>query len=750
MASVLGVHLLGGGDLGIPLDPKQQSQVYKDFWNADHQARLHMLGRVTDGEHHQGTPLATFLHTATGIDQLLLVATRQHPPDERDTWQMATFLTDMDRATFTALYGAAPAREILEINDFTLHAFRTALRDWLIRNQCGQLTLAVGPGSKHAFVGLLLGALEGGSHPSLCNLHGSGGMFDLLVTHDPQLWYARLSLFKALSIIDPERGEDWRLLDAIIKLNWNDVTSRTPSSSPGVVDRLSIPRSTLSGTAPSTPADWGWYRRLLQSILCRRIGRSEVDGLFLVGPWIEAHVGEHLAGSYTGPPPLGELAAAYYRQQNTPGLSSDVRSFLKSASKLRDSATSVRHCQPKWRLTMPERAPQQVRTTVTPVTGADPLADALQAMHVADWTLVPTDDIVFLHCVGNQNLPSPNSSPMLTGLADGLTDQGLPLNRSHLRLVSTEATHQDAHTIADLAANMGFASASVLGPVEVADYEDVQRCVTDGLRSEADAHKAIVVLVGPGTKAMNLGAVSGAVQAGFDAVRPVSVGGLVEVGRGPTSQTRLSWRNREEDRVAARLAHDNVVNQVLPMLVDELELGTARLVLETASPHWAGLRAQVEVLDILTFGTDDELRSKKNARTLASELAIEKSWLNTNGEKRLWPSRVLLLRRLVTSNPWRAVAMAACLAERAFGPSQWQSCGPNCQQLWQYRNKSPLVHQIWAHPPPASHLNTVLTRAVKELSSSRLIPEKRPSDDALKACFHRVNKAVMKAFRTRS
>lgn len=777
---MIGIHLLGAADLGVK--PDDYPAALDELLGEGPKMQAERLARAHRSEPHQAalSPLGSFLyHSDPHISRVWLVATRQEPPHPLDTLRLAEVIAS-SLADRPALFGTEITAEVISVRGFGLDAMADAVRRRIesAPEPRASVVIGIGSGSTENLIGLLMGCIASGVVPRLCttnrhDVNSSTHTFDLLIERDMSRWLVRTGAFAALAELDPdpEREKSWRLLEAVQHLDWEAARSVAKSLPEGATTGLTPPK-TACGRVPAHREEWDFYRSILESLLLRRLGVGEMTGLFLACPWVVMECRRLFEDlRRRGSPMLASGVERLVREASEWGamdfeplikrLKKD-RAFSSRFSKLPDSRFKEFLQNSAWRKlwTLGARAghghaPPNAETAIKNTqfldqpSRTDPLAEVLAGLGYQPWPLLPGEGRLVIQCVGQRDLDPNGWTPMLDAIEHALREKRVPPEHSHLRLVASDETYDAAAHIAGVAEGRGLCSA-VIGPVPVADYQAIRKCVDAALRSkpELEAVSDVLVATNPGTKAMNLGALAAALQWGFDVRRPVSVaplqakdGGTRLLDEGPTARHGL------------RLAHDQAVADVVCHALDDLDFGLAKEILRAGSNHWDGLDVVVDELERITNKSDEVLlpmgshgepqrlqeigrrgdwpKNKKGA------VALGWSFLNAAD---LWPARMTLYSTIIDRHPWRAIYQISAVAERCWpkpkpddkNPAPWRTnLQPVCLQIWRWRNDSPFGHKVWACPPPKKDIHDAFRQAAKELVDTELVPENHVERTAL-------------------
>jgi hypothetical protein len=311
----------------------------------------------------------------------------------------------------------------------------------------------------------------------------------------------------------------------------------------------------------------------------------------------------------------------------------------------------------------------------------------------------------------------------LRGLTDHLSLHSTPSRRVHFRLVASAGVREHAGRLRARAEELRFGSVEVIADRLEAD-RDLVGCAE------------VLLVTGPGTKAMNVAMVMAGRQWSTNRARSLQVGNLREDGRQRSSRLEV-----DRERVLLRLGPDRVVEQILTSALRELRLDTARQVLGMASYRWRGLRRPVAELERHLLGS----------RGRGREVELEaQAW---------FPARVRTFATLAESDPWRAIYATCAAAEAAwpsprrregeYDASPWRVEGRPCGQApWRVRNRSSFGHQVWASPPSAGEVRELIEGVIEEVRKhppggpNDLQPEDFRPDDAIVTTLRRLEASV--------
>ncbi len=165
----------------------------------------------------------------------------------------------------------------------------------------------------------------------------------------------------------------------------------------------------------------------------------------------------------------------------------------------------------------PEEATEAIRFLDLP-NRVDPVADALEALGHASRRSLP-EDLLVVACVGKRDLQD-GRTPMLDAVLSGVRERGLDPRPLHLRLLVSQELIASGGELARRALGAGLASAELVIVAHPASFHEWHRCLVDHLSTSSalrTIHRAIVV-TNPGTKAMNLAALTATLSWGLDTV----------------------------------------------------------------------------------------------------------------------------------------------------------------------------------------------------------------------------------------
>jgi hypothetical protein len=781
----VGVHVLGGADLAVrgPLGEQLDALAH-----APRPERLQMLAATRAEVYHAQPPLGTLLAAGeAGVDHAVVVATQQaEMPHRGDTARLADVLQALSSAEQQQVYGRSFTCEALTVGSLSLHAARQAVREHFAAAPADQRPqrVVVGPsGATTLHVGVALGLLEAGVRPRIAVRTDTGEIIteDLAAVTDEPTWLVRLGLFAELAELaegagrgeldprlQPPLAADWRLVDALQRLDWPAAGAALVRASPAAREIAWLPAELCDEEPPQAGETWRWLRLQLQSAWCRRAAAGEAESLLLAHPWIEARAAEVVLDQPTGSAESLRTPPGRYAQAALADTDPSLVHALEQPEFQRVHQLLFDEAQPLWDATRrvaaghPPAAHEPTGATVTSMrqalrhAGAGQLHDDLASQLVErlgtpPWPLLADDEVVVVHAVGEQNLagdasqhPDQRPSPMLDGLAKALPARGVGLASCHLRLVATPQTEDDAGVLAERAEQAGFASAHVIGGVPVVGYEAIQHTVRDQLAAEVAKHAEIVALVGPGSRELNFGLVAAAVQAAFNAVRRVSVGALQH--HPPTNTTRLDWRRDDsQPRVVARLAHDSTLVAVLPALMSRLNVTAMQRLLRLGSPLWDDVAAAVAQFAVLAFGDRSSLAGAADELTARFEVSAAQlrpdAW---------WAARARLVCEAADADVWWAVVRLNWISAAAW-PTAWPADvtasigGTACQQLRYWRTHSPFGAHPWGCPPTPTRLAETVAAATDELHADGQLPTDQLDPDRLVGLWHDLQHRLQQA-----
>ncbi len=717
----LGVHVLGAADLDVT-SPNLEAGIAKLEALPDDASRWEELTRPPQlTTPTEGRFAMRPLHTAleAGCDGLLLVATRQDPPDRGDTWRLAELVQPLLRRRGVVVRS-------VEVREFGLEGFRTATRRGLEAFTQGasvdEVVLVVGGGAKLAFAGALLGLIQAGWTPRLLQPPREGESLAppqtlrLEVSLVP--WLVRTHQYEVLAqlaTLEESERRAWRALAAAQALDWRALAAAGVEEEdleelrrryPGVpAPDLPCPLAQVA-SKPTTEAEWRWYRRTLQASLLVRAAGDPSSALYLGRPWTEARV---LELAFRDPncdhPGLralrqgehGALAELLRRPRDLkPGPVRDLleNQEVRELCRLDSEAShgKLRHDGRDWRPGLRGHL-------------------AALAQDLAPDALPPVmEELLVLLPVGETGLREQRgwsaegqAEAALRALTDHLSLRSVSSWRAHLRLVASADVRDHAGRLQARAEELRFRSVEAI-EVDPEDAEAATVVIADRLEADtglAGCAEALLV-TGPGTKAMNVAMVVGGGQWGTNRTLSLQVGNLREDERQRSSRLEM-----DRDQVLLRLGPDRVVAPILTLALRRLRLDTARRVLEMASYRWRRLQKPVAELERRLMGLGG--RGKK-----------------AEAEAKVWfPARARAFAALAGEDPWRAVYATCAAAEAAwpspqhngeYGASPWRVEGrPRGRELWWVRNDSPFGHRVWASPPSAEEVRRLIEGVIEEV-----------------------------------
>jgi hypothetical protein len=656
-------------------------------------------------------------------DGLLLVATRQEPPHVGDTWRLAGLMRPL-------LEGRGVVVRLVEVQRFEVDGFRAAteagLRELLSQFQVGEVVLIMGGGPKVGFIGAFLGTIQVvDSLPQVLEPRLAGEVRPASEVRrleaDLVPWLVRThqyDVLAGLAEIGAAERRVWRALAAARALDWRALSrvqveegdlEAVRSSHPEALALESSSPPEGMGNKPHGEVGWRWYRRVLQASLLVRAVSDPVSALYVARPWTDCHVREL---SFQDSANRGhELVCAL----DGPGADEALGSLLE-----------------RWT----ELAPGPIRTLV----GAPAVQQLCWLGGLAshgrfdghDWphhqlgALVALAEglgleaipqvaggLLLLMAVGQTEVreargwgPEEQAEAALEAIVEYLAVRLLLRERVHLRLIASERVRTHAQRISDGASRRRF------GSVETIDVDPMDtRTVLKGIvgRLDSDPKLAgcseVLLVVGPGTKHMNVAVVLGGGQWGTSRALPLRVAYLHERER----QGRWSSILEEaHERVLPRLGPDEVVAPILVFALRRLDLGTVRRALELGSNRWAKLENGVIELQRLLTPARGGRRGTPDPR----------AW---------FPARARAFATLAEDDPWRAVYATCAAAEAAWPsperrrggghrPSPWRvPARPHGHELWRKRNEGPFGHQVWALPPEAEEIRRLVEGVIEEV-----------------------------------
>ncbi|HLH71446.1 MAG TPA: hypothetical protein VKY90_21100 [Candidatus Dormibacteraeota bacterium] len=728
----LGIHVLGAADLDALTVEEFARELAALGQLPDGDARWERLSRKPQATSPAGadfatTPLLAALRAE--CDGLLLIATRQDPPHTGDTWRLAELARPL-------LEERELLVRVVEVGRFDVDGFREAteagLRQLASQLEIGEVVLVMGGGPKVGFIAALLGMVQAGHLPQVLEPQREGEAHPaprlLRLEADLVPWLVRTHQYDVLASLG-EVGEVerrvWRALAAAQALDWRalgqvevgrDDVEATRQRHPGVM-ALDLPRPPDGvGSRPTDEAGWRWYRRVLQaSFLIRAMG-DPASALYLARPWTDCHVHElayqdpinrqhPLVRALDGPEAdeaLGRLLDRWSELAPGPIRALVGTPAVQQLCRLGGLASHGRPVGHDW-----------------PYHHLDALAALAEDLGLGSAPPVGGGLLLLLAVGQTENreargwTPEQQAQAAVDAIVQYLAFRLLPRGRVHLRLVSSERVRTHAQRVRDLALQRRFGSVEA---IEVhpegtrAALGEVGRWL-EGDPRLASCSEALLV-VGPGTKQMNVVVTLAGGQWGTNRALPLRVAYLHERKSGGEWSSVLE---ETRERVLPRLGPDEVVAPILRFALRRLDLGTVRWALELGSDRWSGLEPRVVELQRLLTPVGGGREAP---------------------DPRVWfPARARAFATLAQADPWRAIYATCAAAEAAWPaptkkamggnrPAPWRVLArPHGHRLWRVRNEGPFGHRVWALPPPAGEVRQLIEGVIEEVEQD---PPKGP------------------------
>jgi hypothetical protein len=720
----LGVLVLGAADLGVP--PRRFADELTTVEALPPgEPRWTRLSRASKDAPPGERPYAMSPVRAAvdaGCDGLLLIATRQEPPDPGDNWRLAQLMRPLLQQRGVVVH-------TVEAGHFGLDEFKaktdSGLRWFEQRWGPHEVVLIVGGGPKIGFVGALLGMIQAGRIPRLLEVPREGDPvpppLDLQLAVSLLPWLVRTHQYAFLAQqpgIDEPEQRAWGGLAAAEALDWKALAGVgvTEGDLQDLRDRhpqIPVPdlaKPPTNGQRPDDEAGCRWYRRTLQASLLVRAADDARSALYLARPWAECRVLE-LAfrdpanRDHHGVAALrhGDSGALAHLQERRRQLAfGPVRDFLENAEvrelcRLGSDASHGKLWRDRdWRL--------DVRNHLEALAedfGPECLAPTAEG-HLVVLPVGETEPREERGWAADLQ-----AEAAMQALTDHLLLRSIPRRDVHLRLVASARVHQHAQRTESRAGAHGLRSVEVIevkpNDIQGATQEIASRLEGDRLLA---ACAEVLLVTGPGTKSMNVAMVLAAGQWATNRALPLQAANLKET-RDPGG-LEIEWRSfLEVDRgpTLPRLGPDRVVAEITTLALQWLRLGTARRVLEMASYRWQEVLRSVVELEERLWGS-----RRRGTREEAA------AW---------FPARARAFASLAESDPWRAI-YATCAAAEAAWPSPrrdgkydrspWRTERRPCgYELWVKRNRSPFGHRIWEFPPSAAEVRRLIDGVVREV-----------------------------------
>lgn len=264
------LQIVGEAHLGVrPGTPEAADHVNALEAMSDDDLALELLTRTRTESGHAQSPLAALLDAVQHLGwanepcELIFVATRQTPPHPQDTHRLAGLLmravpararVDPEAAAFPVL----TCDRTIEIDEFRLGSIvgrvATALRSVGDRD----VTLALGAGATTLQIGVLLGCVTAGLRPTILELNrqdvpGGGALLQIETSVALQRWLARVGRYTALSATrfsDPRTGNAVAVLAAAASFDWPEARKLAHSY------RRTVPPLPAFGAGQGDVAAW--------------------------------------------------------------------------------------------------------------------------------------------------------------------------------------------------------------------------------------------------------------------------------------------------------------------------------------------------------------------------------------------------------------------------------------------------------------------------------------------------------------
>jgi hypothetical protein len=747
------IHVLGAADVGLP-EPRYGQYPTLIQSLAESSDPGPMLAKVTGEEPGEAVlpPLSAFLlHAPAKVAcRLWLVATKQTPPHPMDTDPLARIIVECLNRSPELYGGSFDEVRVVRVCDFGLAGFARALHKELEAvdpETVSKVLVAVGGGPTQGVLGVVLGCLMAGYAPLVCetnrqNQINPAPQTSLTLSGELDPWLVRSSAFQALEKLHPDNPW-YRFLAALQRLDWN--RARLAGRAIG---------QTVPATPPTTAQDWAYFQSVYASLMLRKAGVGEAcPALFFARPWVELRARELLErlsekercpwekalqtanprGRGLGPAPFQPLIQSW-RSLAATLPEGALKDFVGSTQGLWQKAAKCDHGVRVTSATVQEAVEQ-----VSYDPRSDPIAQVLEGAGHLPWPLLAGPDRLVLQAIGRQG--SAAHHQMHQALLAALEAQGVPEAACHLRLVISE----DTQPIANSLTSGALASVEPIGPVEERDLSRIHETVLAKLEGDAvlDACSEVFVAVGPGTKQMNLGALMAGLQFAFRRRKTIRVAAIRQLVPRPESVVDLD----PVGRFVARLGHDQAIAGATRAALELLDFGLARSVTRLGSPRWDGVDELIGLLEALATQKAQWLpiidASPENLHRLAANgaqlvprwKANRKQWLavlqtglpsgapqvQTASSAHLFPARVELLKKIIATDPWRAVYQAVAVAEKEW-ENEWRTDARQAgRRLWGLRTDSPLGHNPFRVTPQPADRRRGLSKALDALVGEGLV-----------------------------
>jgi hypothetical protein len=594
-------------------------------------------------------------------------------------------------------------------------------------------------GPKTAFLATLLAVIAAGWRPMVIEpVPGETipAVRSLTLEADLTPWLVRERQFSSLAHLAAPRSARrrvWQHLARCQALDWAGIRDADAGEDEIAAARRDHPYLVVppaltpppEAGKPATREGWTYYRSMLQSSFLARVDADPASALHLARPLIETWVRELAHQDRAGAE--SPLVRALDDNQAVNPLHSlvngtrtlpagHIRTFLENPAlqRLHSLGNDASHGK------YPPAGWQEGVGSVL-AAWSDSLSPRVAAAPPA------TGDVLIVIAVGegrqrerDRSWPSrAQLAAQVEAIAAELTIRLTSPRRCHLVMTHTAQVHDQAEMLRSLAIERLFASVtSVVVPPDGADQatELVEGALVGAAGHERCAE--VMVVAGPGTKAMNLAILLACARWAADRARPLTLMSMRELKQPLAPSSVL---DRAGQSVLPRLGQDRIVGDVLVSALRRLELATAARVIQLGSARWAGLAAQVANLETLIYGHPPRKSDSEHWRDQA---------------KRWFPARAACLARVATLDAWRAVYSTCAAAEAAWYAgrrvrSVWYDQRKGRRrgyELWRLRNQSPFGHEPWREAPDPAFVDRLIADVILEVRDNSNAADFEPPD----------------------
>lgn len=655
------VHLVGAADIGAVTYGEGATiadQLAHIAACLDSGANTRLLEVIRPVAEHEFLPLRTLLsvgHFGDG-DDLVLVATKQEPQHEYDTYVIAERLGDLlVRAGASRMFGISPVgREqvhVALVKGFGAAAAREATFAEIqnvasgISRQVLKIVVSVGSGSKTLYLGCLAGALDAGCELTVHDVQSEGKELSVALIADVEPWLVRRRLFRALAELLPADEALLALLEALAARQAVDI-DRWKSWRKGF-ERLGSPR--------------------LEDALFDLLPRRAIRATLMARRWLQD---------------VYELKGGYLRDHKTLGwaLSSDNRTliverggrdaleWLDERRSINDRATTKNGVHALKPLTPKDLLP--LRIDYPAVKGRDPRRELIDTLADEDdlkgkleqllrFSALPSYRIGVVMAVGQRHndafdvaLRSRDFKEQAIRVAYGetTTDKFFEITKLDLRLIATEG---DDGTRLAAEASAATLRPSVQTTVVVTDRHATHLTARSlGFSEDGTAVDHVIFVVGPGTAQMSVSGLLASAQTAMRLGCGLTVADALKEDRGAGKSTSISF---DERPVPALPGWNSVLLRVARQQLAELEFTACIESLRSTSRSSTidGFIGQIDALGRCVTGTsrqDDPVAAARILRLVAAALPDQAPWHAV-----LYAWAALELKQCDSGTGWRGV-----------------------------------------------------------------------------------------------